>query len=586
MSLMTMLQKIKREQGSIVVLTAVLLPVFLGFMGIGIDVGNLYMHKARLQNVADAAALAGAREFVNQKETPDSHDKTDAEATKYINNNLVNLHNSENVTQDGKSHLVRQSVDGSKTKTYYRIGLTETVGLNFLPILPGINRNATVQASAVALAEGTVTSSNPLPSVPVSEGASFSIFDNLFTFSEFLSLDKINENSQVKATFDGRIVYTLLNNNTETGSSNAGFFYDLGEQPGISDKLRHVYSDKGGGNIGNAHVNDPYLNPYFSTRDYAETFKEWLKTDENGNKLYVEFTSQNDNGISTDIINAKQQQGDKTFNVFYYNNNAQNLDINITSPINTIAGKFDENTPVYILVGDKMHINSVHVKSNVRPVVLVYYGTSTMALEGCGGENDEAKLIVYAPDATVRLVNFNMQFYGNIIAKMINILGSSHGRWFMKNFLENEDYTDQYIRTRRETIEAAIMANAAAANSKASYESIINAVQDYLGNGHNFTKHANEILALFGYLYNNKHGSGYEGSNANDVISWYNKLTDSQKRALANAVKEYLYGSDFGSGTGASGGSGGGTSQSVDASSVKIRLISDSELKDTPFASL
>jgi len=41
-------------------LTAVLLPVMLGFMGLGYDVGNLYMHKASLQHAADSAAYAGS----------------------------------------------------------------------------------------------------------------------------------------------------------------------------------------------------------------------------------------------------------------------------------------------------------------------------------------------------------------------------------------------------------------------------------------------------------------------------------------------------------------------------------------------
>lgn len=53
------LQALREERGAIFVLTALMLPVLLGCMGIAYDVGNLYMHKARLQNVTDAAALAG-----------------------------------------------------------------------------------------------------------------------------------------------------------------------------------------------------------------------------------------------------------------------------------------------------------------------------------------------------------------------------------------------------------------------------------------------------------------------------------------------------------------------------------------------
>ena len=37
-----------------------LLPILFGFMGLGFDVSMLYVNKGKLQDVADAAALAGA----------------------------------------------------------------------------------------------------------------------------------------------------------------------------------------------------------------------------------------------------------------------------------------------------------------------------------------------------------------------------------------------------------------------------------------------------------------------------------------------------------------------------------------------
>ena len=67
LEIMKPIKYIKQERGALVVLTAVLLPVLFGFMGIAYDVGNLYMHKARLQNVTDAAALAGGEVFKNHK---------------------------------------------------------------------------------------------------------------------------------------------------------------------------------------------------------------------------------------------------------------------------------------------------------------------------------------------------------------------------------------------------------------------------------------------------------------------------------------------------------------------------------------
>ena len=51
------------QKGAILTLTALLLPVLLGFLGLGYDVGMSHLYKARLQNAADAAALAGLKEL-------------------------------------------------------------------------------------------------------------------------------------------------------------------------------------------------------------------------------------------------------------------------------------------------------------------------------------------------------------------------------------------------------------------------------------------------------------------------------------------------------------------------------------------
>lgn len=60
-----MLQKLREkmkstQRGAIMVFFAILVPLFLGMIGFAIDAGFLYMQKAKLQDIADAAALAGA----------------------------------------------------------------------------------------------------------------------------------------------------------------------------------------------------------------------------------------------------------------------------------------------------------------------------------------------------------------------------------------------------------------------------------------------------------------------------------------------------------------------------------------------
>lgn len=55
--------KLKEQEGAVIVLIAVLLIVFLGVAALAIDVGNLYVVRNELQNAADAGALAGARQL-------------------------------------------------------------------------------------------------------------------------------------------------------------------------------------------------------------------------------------------------------------------------------------------------------------------------------------------------------------------------------------------------------------------------------------------------------------------------------------------------------------------------------------------
>ena len=49
-----------KQRGAIMVFFAILVPLFLGAIGLAVDAGNLYMQKAKLQDIADATALAGA----------------------------------------------------------------------------------------------------------------------------------------------------------------------------------------------------------------------------------------------------------------------------------------------------------------------------------------------------------------------------------------------------------------------------------------------------------------------------------------------------------------------------------------------
>ena len=87
----------KDEKGSVLLLTAVAMVVIFGFAALAIDGGNLYHQHMKLQDIADACALAGAQELAKGSE----EDEATKVAKKYADNNgiifekIADLNNSD-----------------------------------------------------------------------------------------------------------------------------------------------------------------------------------------------------------------------------------------------------------------------------------------------------------------------------------------------------------------------------------------------------------------------------------------------------------------------------------------------------------
>jgi len=58
-----MLRLLREEKGATIVIVALCMTVMIGFTALIVDVGNLYLNKTRLVNMADAAALAGVQDL-------------------------------------------------------------------------------------------------------------------------------------------------------------------------------------------------------------------------------------------------------------------------------------------------------------------------------------------------------------------------------------------------------------------------------------------------------------------------------------------------------------------------------------------
>ena len=248
---------LKQQRGSILIITTLMLPIMLGFLGFAYDFGNLYIHKTRLQNVVDAAALAGGRAYLESQENPDENDRdkydtfpgqgegrvqesyevggsknrsgkhpvADHAADEFIYKNLVNLGTT--VKNDEYSHYALKS-EGQSPRIFYRIGLYEDVPLHFLPLLLNIKEQR-IRAGAIAL----VDDGKGLP-------PGKTLFDNLFSVEDKISLNsgvsvdsdntsskpRTEDGAKIQATFDGDIIIT----NKTWDPSTAGDYYYTQEE--------------------------------------------------------------------------------------------------------------------------------------------------------------------------------------------------------------------------------------------------------------------------------------------------------------------------------------------------------------------
>jgi Flp pilus assembly protein TadG len=132
---------LRAQRGQAMIMMAILLPVLVGFVGLVVDAGMLYVVKGRLQNSVDAAALAGAQGL------PVAADAK-AIACTYIDSNVVS--NMTGATCGGKADVVTSgSGPDTITVTAHRSVPTTLMAVlgNVLPT--NVGAQATVKIGSV-----------------------------------------------------------------------------------------------------------------------------------------------------------------------------------------------------------------------------------------------------------------------------------------------------------------------------------------------------------------------------------------------------------------------------------------------------
>ena len=327
------LQALRQECGSILVFTAVGIPILLALIGFGFDVGNLYMHKARLQNVADAAALAGARAYVDNLDTTKGGTVTNGDipskpthanevAREYIAKNSINLPND--IYHDFNSLMIRES-DESNTlypnKAFYRIGLYENVPLYFLPIIKGIGKTQKVRAEAIAIAipgETTTTTTPGSSTTTTTVERKPSLFDNLFTFSEYLTVengvavvgkDDGTKDGRIDKVFIGDIVYTHFNGSPTSSDNSNDFFNNATPGPGNDTHDNpNNYTFASSGFVSNGVINDPIIDTFYDTTAYVSAFlnklnRPHVNANQSGrDKIYASDINNHNSSLYSQIL--------------------------------------------------------------------------------------------------------------------------------------------------------------------------------------------------------------------------------------------------------------------------------------------
>ena len=415
-----------RQKGQILVFTAVLLPLLIAACGFTVDFGNMYMHKSRLQNAADAAAIAGGYAFRDNKENIDYHPKADNASKESAKSNLTNF--------DNIGRLCQARVDKAGV-IYYRVELSESVPVYFLSFF-GVGDSTTVTAESFAQIAYTGGSS------------SGSLFDNLFSYGSggFRSINASQnpDNPSISQILDasfyqGRIVgmgadadmtknyrHELLNLNAKTHYQNGSF-------TSMQDAI----------NYSNAHPDDTMIvtpeQDLNTSLDYklAEILGN-AKADLAKNKLI--WTNENNIGNIKDQVMSKDID-------YIYNPTTDtpqwgpgNTEFKINDYIP--ANDTNKNNPLFVVVdppkspwGYGMHkltLQGYNMPADSRPIVYVYTGTGTINIEA---NNATFYGAIYAPYANIHMNDQGLTFHGSILSKGLEITGKS--TYIYKKFLSD-----------------------------------------------------------------------------------------------------------------------------------------------------
>ena len=425
---------LKSQRGAVFLLAAVMLPLMLSCIGLGFDLTNMYAVHSKLQNAADAAAVAGAANYnlPEYPETESNHPHADSMANKFVR---INYKDSSDITMT-KPQVKKSPSDNHY---YYRVHLKQNVPYYILSYFQSVLGDY-IQIDAISYARiideplapggGNGNGGNKPGSGPDER---LKYFQNLFTitgnmlglnstqnpdvynryngFKTQADVDRAKRDNQyleISSFYDGNILLGGLLTTNSFLFTNAAQKYK-----NAIDALRDSLT---------GYINQPTCDPtlkqaaiktFVSMAQEIAAAKSTFQGARNGNQSF-----------STSDINANGTGYD---GYRYTNNNGGDFRINTS-----LNG--DPDKPYYVII-DNAANPKIQLEPNVdtrRPIIYCYLGTRELWVTGSA--NSTFRGIIYAPNASKVSINDNgWNFYGSIVVNGLDL--QAKGKYNYQDFL-------------------------------------------------------------------------------------------------------------------------------------------------------
>lgn len=415
--------KSKAQKGAFLVFTALMIPIIFICAGFAVDLGNAWAYKSKLQNAADAAALAGAKEYGdNGQETVDKHGDADAQAERFLIANLGNDYFKEHLA-DGSTGKVRYQMkpltQNDSTKTYYRVYLSAQMDTTFMQMFNYKHMDVGVEAVAVVPSKsgGTIDFNNLIDVGTGMEGSfdnnngrdndwgqlynnkiKGSVFDGTVVFR--------NEDEWKKARYTVEGKYRFFTPEARNDDSRYDAIQKNHYQWPIKENSKDYYDKKQ--NVENAlealyknHANEiqedtPFQQQIFVPLSYSQSHYYMIDsniTHEPNITIHITNygTSDNPNPQGTEPTKINGQD-------FYVN-----------------------DPPVYVYLKGNYGLIKIYLSEDVtHPVVICYLGNANIQFENFNHNSFIGT--IYAPNARIDPFNFEYRtFVGSITADWLRL---------------------------------------------------------------------------------------------------------------------------------------------------------------------